>query len=200
MMDVLDRHPWVAGATTTYLAAALAAAPWLGWRRVVPYVVVVSAVATVVAWVDRRRPLPAGVLAAISALGFAHCAGGLLPAPGGVLYETWLVDGVVKYDQATHLVGTGIAAVAAWYAWPRGRIGLGRGAHAALLAIAIGVVNEMIEYGLAARATTYVGGLDNAAWDLAFNTAGAVTAALLLAARQGSDAIGHRPYAGPTWT
>ena len=174
-------------ASSTLLFAAFAAAR--GDRRVVAYVLVVAVLAGVIAAVHRRRPLTDGVLWALSICGVLHMAGGLLPSPAHgvpVFYETWLVPGVLKYDQLTHFVVTAVVTVACWQVVARwlDSARAGRVAHAVIagaMGVAFGALNEVFEFLAALRFTdALVGGLDNVGWDLVFNLFGAGCACLWL--------------------
>ncbi len=159
-------------------------------RRVIAYVVVVGVLAAVAGLVHRRVGLPAPTCWALSVCGALHMAGGLVPSPDAgapIFYETWLVQPVLKYDQAVHFLTT---AVLTWCCWHMVRRWLdphrsGPGVHAALaalMAVAFGALNEIFEFVSALRFDdAFVGSLDNAGWDLVFNLGGAACAALWLA-------------------
>ena len=157
-------------------------------RRVWAYVVVCLVLTAVVAAVDRYVQFSDAVLRLMVAVGVLHLAGGLLPAPdgGGVLYDTWLVRGALRYDQAVHFAGSAVGAAASWQVlgtW----LDLGRTAArtqavlAALAGLGKGAINEVFEFLLAMRVPgTYVGGFENTGWDLVFDLAGVAAAALFL--------------------
>ena len=162
-----------------------------GERRIVAYLLVWSVTAGLVLLVHRRWPLPRPVLWALVAAGWVHLAGGLLPSPDAgapILYETWLVDGVVKFDQLAHAAICAVVTVAVFEVL--GRVldptqagPAARGLLAALVCWGFGAANELFEFLSALRfEDSYVGGLDNTGWDLAFNTIGSLTAALCCAA------------------
>jgi uncharacterized membrane protein YjdF len=126
---------------------------------------------------------------ALTVAGWIHLAGGLLPSPergAPIMYETWLVPGVVKFDQLAHATICAIVTVAVFevlgYLLDPAQAGPGvRAVLAALVCWGFGAANELFEFLSALRfADAYVGGLDNAGWDLAFNTLGSLTAALVL--------------------
>lgn len=48
--------------------------------------------------------------------GVGHVAGGMAPVGDGVLYQYWLIDGVVRYDNLQHAVGFGFVGRATWEA------------------------------------------------------------------------------------
>ena len=164
--------------TVLYTAAFVAFSAARGDRRVVAYLLVAGSAAAVVAFVHRRRPVPTDVAYALSAAGFLHLAGGLLPGEP-VLYETWLVPHVVKYDQAVHFTISAIVTVAA-----RRTFGV-RPLTAIAIALVAGLGNEAFEAFSSLRfaGDLYVGGTTNAAWDVVFNTFGAASAAAVLLGR-----------------
>lgn len=169
----------------------------VGDRRAWAYLVVLSCAGALVARVASRAALSVGVVRALAGLGVAHAVGGLLPAPGRPqtsFYETWLVDEVVKFDQAVHFAGTGVLTVAMaevvgrWLDPARAGEGV-RWFLAVLAANALGAWNEVFEFLSAKRfADLRVGGLDNAGWDLVFNLTGSVCVALVALAALGAGA------------
>lgn len=154
-------------AFTTYSVAA-------GDRRIVAYLAVVG-IGAVAAWrAHRRVGFTPAVQWALAGAGLLHLAGGLLPGEP-IFYETWLVPGVVKYDQAVHLTISAVVLCAAWQLTGR-RLGL-----AVVVALSCGLANEALEALSTLRfADAYAGSVANTAWDLVFNTAGVAAAATWL--------------------
>lgn len=165
-------------------------------RRIVAYLLVVAALAALVTVVHRRvRPLPPSLQWALVGAAGLHLLGGLAPSPthgAPVFYETWIVTGVLKYDQLVHFTISAIVTVTAFHvlgAWldvrcPRAI----RALLAALVATAFGAGNEVFEFLSALRfRDAFVGGLDNAGWDLVFNAFGATTIAVFLALVPGRE-------------
>ncbi|MEY2478514.1 MAG: hypothetical protein QOG87_3829 [Actinomycetota bacterium] len=177
-------------ASYALLFTAFAAAR--GDRRVIAYLVVIAVLAAGVRAVHRRRVLSSGVLWALSVCGLLHMMGGLLPSPdptAAVFYETWIVEGVLKYDQLTHFAVSAVVTVACWQVaarWLDPDRG-GPGIHALVagaMAVAFGALNEVFEFLSALRfADAFVGGLDNVGWDLVFNLFGAMSAGVWLVLR-----------------
>jgi putative membrane protein len=160
-------------------------------RRIVAYLLVVAALGALVRVVHRRgRPLPLRLQWALAVSAALHLLGGLAPSPtpgAPVFYETWIVTGVLKYDQLVHFTISAVVTVVAAHvlgAWldeartpPAAKAAL-----AALVALGFGAGNEVFEFLSALRFhDAFVGGLDNAGWDLVFDAFGAATAAVLLA-------------------
>ena len=184
------RHPAAAALWIGGLAVVIGGAALRGDRRAWTYLAVEVTLAGLVGGLDRRARFDRRTLTALALLGVFHAAGGLWPSPDGgpVLYETWLVPGVVKFDQAVHLFGSAAAALAVAHLTRRpGRI--------VVTVMALGLANEIIEaWSTRHLPQTYVGGTDNAAWDIVFNLAGALVAlALLLAETPREPSHGSRP-------
>lgn len=154
-------------------------------RRVVAYLVVLGLCALAARAAHRVARFAPRLCWAISIAGLLHMAGGLLPG-NPILYETWLIDGVVKYDQAAHFAIVAAATFAAWQlvgVWLRADVPTSaRALLAVTTAVGLGAANEVFEFLSALRfADAYVGNLSNAGWDLVFNLAGAVSAGFYLA-------------------
>jgi uncharacterized membrane protein YjdF len=158
-----------------------------GNRRVIAYLIVWSLLVGLTVAGHRRWPLPRPTLYAMTFAAALHLAGGLMPSPepgAPMLYETWLVEGVLKFDQVAHAVISGIVCVALFQVLgcmlDPTRAGRGTRAAIALLACwGFGAANELFEFLSSLRfADAYVGGLENAGWDLAFNTVGSAIAAV----------------------
>ncbi len=181
-------RPLLATAWFGLLALVLAHGLLHANGRVWAYLVVCLLLTAVVAAVDRHVQFGDAVLRLMVLAGALHLAGGLLPAPGAaaVLYDAWVVPGVLRVDQAVHFTGSAVGAAASWQVlgtW----LDLGRSsvrtqaALAALAGLGKGALNEAVEFLLAVRLPgTYVGGFENTGWDLVFDVAGVTAAALFL--------------------
>ena len=130
--------------TVGYMFAAVAAAVAIGNREFIFYIAVMVVLIAAVVAVDRRVRLSPGLLWGLSVWGALHMAGGLVPVPddwptdGGfqVLYSWWIwpreaatagaAGGWLKYDQAVHVYGFGMAT---WLCWQglRGALDAGPG-------------------------------------------------------------------------
>ena len=175
--------------TAGYLVGFAAWAVGRGDRRFVAYCLVVVACGLILRRAHRTAQFPPGLCAALAVCGLLHMGGGLLPSPADgapILYETWLVPGVLKFDQLVHFTTSAVLAVAMWHLVGRwiDHQRCGPWAHA-LLAVAaslgFGALNEGFEFLSSLRFENFVGGLDNTGWDLVFNAFGAVTAGVWLA-------------------
>ncbi len=111
--------------------------------------------------------------------GIGHLAGGTVPVGQGTLYQWWLVDGLLRYDNLQHTWGFAFVGLATWEAL-RHRLGPTRedaGFVAAwvvgLAAVAFGAINEIVEFVLTLTlSATNVGGYDNTARDIVANLVG----------------------------
>jgi uncharacterized membrane protein YjdF len=187
----MRRPSWLVIGLAAQAAAVIGFGVARGNRRVVAYLIVWSLLALLIRAGHRRWPLPRATVVALALAGAVHLAGGLLPSPergAPIFYETWLIPGVVKFDQAAHSFISAVVTVAVFQALRHvvagDRAGPGlRAVLAMLVCWGFGAANELFEFLSALRFhDAYVGGLDNAGWDLAFNTLGGVLAAIGCAA------------------
>ena len=123
-----------------------------------------------------------------------------------VLYSWWIVPGSphdpdnamsgwLKYDQLVHFLGFFATAWACWQALAasiacdlgtaRDRVArtLGRMVLVAAASLGFSALNEVVEFIAILMGPSNVGGYINTGLDLCFNTAGAVTAAVLIKLR-----------------
>ena len=183
----MKRPSWFVVALAGQAAAVIGFGVARGSRRVVAYLIVWSLLALLIRAGHRRWPLPQSTQIALAVAGAVHLAGGLLPSPelgAPIFYETWLVPGVLKFDQAAHAFISAVVTVAVFQSLGHviddDRAGPGlRAILAMLVCWGFGAANELFEFLSALRfADAYVGGLDNAGWDLAFNALGGVLAGI----------------------
>ena len=187
-----------------YLLAALGWVLVQGNYEFLAYIVIVLVLAGAVVAVNARVELPASLLWCLSAWGLLHMAGGLVKVPeawpvGGethVLYNLWLIDGKLKYDQAVHAFGFGVTT---WLCWECLRSMLDeRGAPVvptfgklvlcAAAGMGFGALNEVIEFMITLIVPeNNVGGYVNTGLDLVSNMVGAIGAALLIRWRYSAD-------------
>jgi uncharacterized membrane protein YjdF len=180
-----------------YLLAALAWALGHGNYEFLAYIAVVLVAAGVVISIHLRHPLSPALLWCLSVWGLLHMAGGLVTVPqswpvGGdshVLYNLWLLEDVLKFDQLVHAWGF---AITTWLCWEGLRSMLEEGGQAVtptvgklVLCVAAGMgfgaLNEVIEFTVTLLVPdTNVGGYLNNSLDLVFNMLGAILAALVI--------------------
>ena len=127
--------------------------------------------------------------------GVLHMAGGNIEVGDGVLYglvlaPIWPKHSILRYDQAVHAFGFGVATMVGYQLLnPLLRPGLREGRRVGLLLVligcGIGAGNEIIEFVVVlALPRTGVGGYENTMWDLVFNFIGTVAAVSLIAWRR----------------
>ena len=144
-----------------------------------------------------RTKFPPFIIWGLSVWGLAHMAGGGIKVGGNVLYALVLIpivgDGelrILKYDQVVHFYGFAVTAVVLWHLLRTNFPAL-RGTwtiycFSALASMGLGCLNELIEFAaVLGLPDTNVGGYYNTALDLAFNSAGAVIAMLLVRIAEG---------------
>lgn len=169
-----------------------------GNREFLLYLGVMIALIPTIAWLHARIELHIGTLWGLSLWGLAHLAGGLLAIPQAwqrdderVLYDLWLLPGILRYDQLVHAIGFGLTT---WLCWQGLRAGV-RHAHGGplypewglltlciLSGMGLGALNEMIEFlAVLCVSNTNVGGYANTGWDLVFNAFGTTLAAIAIA-------------------
>jgi len=188
--------------TLGYIGLAAVFATVGGNREFVFYIGVMLVLFGAIWVVNARVGLSPGLLWALSAWGFLHMAGGLVPigeglpvhGPNRVLYSLWLIPGYLKYDQLTHAYGFGVVT---WLCWQGLADGLrkagqeaGRGAPrppvgvlvlCAAAGMGFGALNEVVEFiATLTLPSTNVGGYENTGWDLVANLVGCTLAAVLI--------------------
>lgn len=174
--------------------------------RLRPYLEVMAALVFVTALADRAAHFSRPMVGALTSLAVLHLTGGLMTPVGNAptFYETWIVHGVLKYDQVVHAYGTAVLTVACAHlvigllgpAVTRGwRLAL----VAALMACGLGGLNEMVEFlfGLN-NAHLFAGGMENTGWDLTFNLLGAVIGAVIVASYEPRGDDHHAPRRADT--
>lgn len=189
------RHPgpaaFVAAALVAFAALSAARADRHFWA----FLLVSSGMAAVVSVVDARRPMNRRIMWMLAALGVLHLCGGLLPpVDGPTFYETWLVRGVLKFDQAVHFYGSAVATAAVWQASARRPL-RARATLAATVGLALGLALEVIEH--AGNGVIRAGDIENTRWDVIFDVAGVLIAAGMCARahvlRDGAGATSTAP-------
>ena len=180
--------------TGSYMAVSLLASALLKNQEFVFYFVVMCVLITAVAAVHLRVRLHVGALWGLSIWGLAHMAGGLMPIPSSwpihgeshVLYNWWLLPGLLKYDQVVHAYGFGLVT---WICWQglRGAFqsrGVSVRPTVGLLVLCVaggmgfGAANEVVEFiATLTLPGTNVGGYANTGWDLVANFVGCLISA-----------------------
>ncbi|MDA1180671.1 MAG: hypothetical protein O2931_17980 [Planctomycetota bacterium] len=162
------------------------------------YLGVMLALIPTIAWLHARIGLHSGTLWGLSLWGLAHLAGGLVTIPESwshdgdlVLYDLWLLPGIIRYDQLVHALGFGLTT---WLCWQGLRASV-RHVHGETLrptwglltlcmlsGMGLGALNEVVEFlAVLSIPNTNVGGYANTGWDLIFNALGTVLSAIAIA-------------------
>ena len=183
--------------TATYMLVALLAAMWRRNPEFVFYLVIMCILIGATALVHFRIRLPIGALWGLSLWGLAHMAGGLVAVPSSwpshgdssVLYNVWLVPGMLKYDQLVHAYGFGLMTWISWlglrYAFRQRGIDVVPTWGLLTLCVAsgmgFGAANEVVEFiATITLPNTNVGGYENTGWDLVANFVGCTIAAAIV--------------------
>ena len=186
--------------TLLYMLAWMIAAVVIGNSEFVFYLVVMCVLIVLVGLVHRQVRFHIAALWGLSIWGLAHMAGGLMPIPSSwpilgeshVLYNWWIVPGLLKYDQLVHAFGFGLVT---WICWQclrtsfnnRGmdvRPSFGLLTLCVAAGMGFGAANEVVEFvATLILPGTNVGGYSNTGWDLVANSCGAIIAAGLILIR-----------------
>lgn len=195
--------------TLLYMSASLIATIILRNSEFVFYFVVMCILIVAVGLVHMRVRFQVASLWGLSIWGLAHMAGGLLTIPSSwpilgeshVLYNWWIVPGLLKYDQLVHAFGFGVVT---WICWQslqaafanRGiivRPTLGLLTLCVAAGMGFGAANEVVEFiATLMLPGTNVGGYANTGWDLVANTCGAILAATLILIRSRAKQVRHK--------
>jgi uncharacterized membrane protein YjdF len=184
-----------------YLALAMSSAVSRANYEFILYIGVVIIAILIVIQFYLRYGLSVALLWLLSFWGFLHMTGGLVHVPshwptGGeskVLYNLWLIEGKLKFDQLVHAYGFGTTT---WLIWQVLQRTLARKFNQAIVDIrptggllflcaigsmGLGALNEIVEFlAMILVPETNVGGYVNTALDLVANFAGALIAAILI--------------------
>ena len=188
-----------------YLAAALTSALLMKNTEFIFYLAAAPFLIVSVAYFHVMIGFPVSLLWCLSILGLLHSTGGLIPMPEdapvkgkALLYNLWLVEGVLKYDQAVHAYGN---ALATWISWHLLRYSISQAMKREvreipirpvfmlvcfLAGLGIGAFNELAEFSTTHFVEDHnVGDYENTGWDLVFNAlGGGIAVALLWLRRQ----------------
>lgn len=162
------------------------------------YLIVVLVGLVLALAVHRRHPLSLATRIGLAVFAVGHVAGGMVSVGDDVLYATWLVEPLVRYDNIQHALGFGFLGRATWEVLRPRLDGAGPDVVVTwwvvvLGAAAWGAVNEIIEWVLTLTVPgTDVGGYDNTARDLVANLVGGIGMATWTARRPPSFARGGR--------
>jgi hypothetical protein len=185
----------VAVFTALYMAVWLVASFVLRSDEFIFYFAVMCVLIVAVGVVHWQVRLHVVALWGLSLWGLAHMAGGMMPVPSSwpvkgethVLYNWWLVPGILKYDQLVHAYGFGLVT---WICWQSlqgafAKRGITARPSFGLLTLCVaggmgfGAANEVVEFiATITLPGTNVGGYENTGWDLVANLVGCLIAAI----------------------
>lgn len=191
----ISKPEWaVLGFTLFYMGVSLIAAFSERNQEFLFYFVVMAILIVAVVLLHFRIGFHPGALWGLSAWGAAHMAGGLAPIPESwpingdthVLYNWWLIPGLLKYDQIVHAYGFGLVTWICWQGLQAAFANRGTPIEPSvgLLTLCVaagngfGAANEVVEFiATIALPGTNVGGYANTGWDLVANFVGTMLAA-----------------------
>lgn len=187
-MKLLPRqlHP-LAAFTIIYLVMSGFAA-WAGGNsEFLVYLSLLVLLSAVILKIHSKVNFPLALLVAFSIWGLAHMMGGIyiVSSTEDVLYNYFLIPGLLKYDQLIHAYGFGITTYACWICLkaiqPKVRSTAGPLSLALFASLGLGALNETIEFSLTLMLPkTNVGSFSNLGWDLVFNLLGALIAVTMI--------------------
>ncbi len=189
MWTVVRAHPALAGFTAAYLAGFLVYGLAVGSDVAIPYVALIAVLLVLVCRLEVRYELGTGTLWGLSIWGAGHMAGGVIPLDGDrTLYNAILGVDLLRFDRVVHAFGFGFATLACGKALvrllPAPTLSGAAAVLAVLAGLGVGAVNEIVEFfATLVLPDTNVGGYVNTGWDLVFDLAGGIVAALWLARR-----------------
>lgn len=160
-----------------------------GAELAVPYAVIVTAGAVLVAALEPPGRFSTVVLAGLSLWAVGHLAGGSVGIGGDRTLYNAVLPGGLHFDNAVHFVGFGTAGLAWWEAtrpWlpavPRHPVGVWVAVW--LAGMGVGACNEVAEFLFTlAVEDTNVGGYRNTGRDLIANLLGSAVAGTVAATR-----------------
>jgi hypothetical protein len=184
-----SRHRALIAGMAVVVAGFLVYGVATGAELAVPYVVIVTAGAVVVAAVEPPDGFGRVVLAGLSLWAVGHLAGGIVGIGDDRTLYNAVLPGGLHFDNAVHFVGFGTAGLAWWEAtrpWLPATAGRPVGVWVAvwLAGMGVGALNEVLEFVFTLLVEdTNVGGYHNTGRDLIANMLGAAVAATIAAVR-----------------
>ena len=167
------------------------------WRA---YLLLFSVMLPLFCWVHQYVRFERSHLWLMVGLSILHAAGGLVEPPDSdapVLYQVWLIEDTLKFDQLVHGIGGGVVTWLGWHladrvARPDANVAVLAGI-AMMVGNGFGALNEVAEFFVDGELQeSFVGGYENVGWDLVFNLAGslvigAVGAAIVIRRRRAQE-------------
>lgn len=183
-----------------YLLLALFCASMIAWSLLtglpdqIGYSLMITCLLGVFFWYRARIGVPSFVAIALIVHQIFHMSGNFVYVRGVRLYDFWIIPGIFKYDNFTHLLGSCVIMLVFWYALsPRITFVTSHPALAlfvmVLMTAGVGTIVEIgelwavLHLGIADRVGDYV----NNAFDLVFNMYGAILGAVIIYVRMSLD-------------
>lgn len=143
---------------------------------------------TIILMIHKRFHFYPVVLLGLSLLGLLHLLGGNVILGEVRLYDLYFIDGLFKYDNFVHMVGSGIMVMLAYAILKPTLADDFRNKDLyfmlllVLLGMGLGAMNEMMEFiaVLLFDVAEQVGGYTNTLLDLIYNTIGSIIMAIIL--------------------
>lgn len=192
----VDRHRRLVLAMAGVVAGFLAFGLATGAELAVPYAVIVTAGAVLVAAVEPPEGFSPVVLAGLCLWAVGHLAGGTVGIGDDRPLYNAVLPGGLHFDNVVHFVGFGTAGLAWWEAtrrWLPAVPGHPVGAWVVvwLTGMGVGALNEVLEFVFTLLVEdTNVGGYRNTGRDLVANLLGAAVAATIAVRRPAGAGAG----------
>ena len=175
---------WLVGITMLFLVGFLIKAIAVGNYEFIGYWVVLIALFFLVVSLEKKFNFPTWSIAFFAIWSVLHMAGGLMYFEGVRLYDLVLINilgdpyFILKYDQVIHAFCYFAISILVYFALKKyfKKKNSALIVFSILAALGIGLLNEVIEFGMVifADAADAVGGYYNTALDLVFNLIGAI--------------------------
>lgn len=152
------------------------------------YIIVICLITIITILHHKQLHLRPAIVGGLSVMGFMHLAGGNLYFNEVRLYDIYIFQNFIRYDQIVHTLGFFVATFVS-YSLIRPYLDLRIKHHPLVLSIILiltasgfGALNEVMEFGavLFLGAAKAVGDYYNNAWDLVFNMLGSIIACFFI--------------------
>ena len=176
---------YITGITLLILIGFLIKALLVANYEFIGYWIVLVALFLLVVSLDKKYNFPLIAIILFAIWSIMHMAGGLIKISGTRLYDLMLINilgepyNILKYDQVIHAFCYFAIAILVYFVLKYYMNSKAKSAlitFSILAALGIGVLNEVIEFGMVifADAADAVGGYYNTALDIVFNLIGAI--------------------------
>jgi hypothetical protein len=152
------------------------------------YNIIIAIIVFILYKIHKEIHLSTGIITGLIIAGVLHILGGNVHIGATRLYDFWIINGLIRYDNLVHMFSIFVATLIAYnlispyinYKIKKDWFYLS--SLLILIALGIGVLNEIIELlaVLFLNASETVGGYMNNAMDLVFNLIGSVIASIYI--------------------